>query len=171
MRFRYHPDLTPLLVSVDDVRQHPENVNNGDLDAIMESIQTNGFTVPLVVQRSTGHIIAGNHRYQAVIGLGAVEVPVVWVDMDDIQALRYMIADNRTARLGQDDYAALADLLEGLQLTDIGLVGTGFNDGDLDILRASLDGPLNLNQDEEFAKQKNVRQITCPNCGHEFGGK
>lgn len=169
MRFRYHDSLAPLLIPLEQVSQHPENPNNGDLDAIMESIQVNGFTVPIVAQASTQFIIAGNHRYQAAIALGATEIPVVWVDMTDEQALRYMIADNRTARLGQDDLSILDNLLGRLEVTDIGLHGTGFNEDDLAVLRAAIEGPLEYNEDE-FAKQNSAREMTCPSCGHTFGG-
>lgn len=169
MRFRYHDSLAPLLIPVDQVQQHPDNPNNGDLDKITESIQVNGFTVPIVAQASTSYIIAGNHRYQAVIGLGATEVPVVWVDMSDEQALRYMIADNRTARLGQDDLSILDNLLGRLEVTDLGLHGTGFTDDDLAVLRSAIEGPLEFDEDE-YARQKSAREITCPSCGHTFGG-
>lgn len=169
MRFRYHDSLTPLMVPIDQVRQMPENANNGDIDAIQESIQVNGFTAPVIAQASTGFIIAGNHRYQAVIGLGATEIPVIWVDMDDEQALRYMIADNRTARLGQDDLSILENLLGRLEITDIGLHGTGFNEDDLTVLRAAIEGPLEYDE-SEYAKQSSAREMTCPSCGHTFGG-
>lgn len=169
MRFRYHDALVPLLVPVEAISQHPENPNNGDLDKITESIQTNGFTVPIVVQASTQFIIAGNHRYQAAIGLGATHIPVIWVDMDDTQALRYMLADNRTARLGQDDLAILDNLLGRLELTEVGIVGTGYTDDDLAVLRSAIEGPLEFNEDE-YARQKSAREIMCPSCGHTFGG-
>ena len=36
---RFHEDLTPLMRDIDSIQPHPENYNNGDTDAIIESIQ------------------------------------------------------------------------------------------------------------------------------------
>lgn len=163
-RFRVHPDLTPLLESIDHVQPHPRNVNMGDTDAIIESIQVNGFTAPILVQRSTGYIVAGNHRYAAVIELGGDEIPVIWLDMDDEQALRYMLADNRSTRLGKDDLGLLQEVLEELQGSEIGLTGALYDDEYLENLRNSLEEGLEFD-DEEYAKQNSGHICQCPRCG------
>lgn len=163
-RFRVHPDLTPLLDSIDHVKPHPRNVNMGDTDAIIESIQVNGFTAPILVQRSTGYIVAGNHRYAAVIELGGDEIPVIWLDMDDEQALRYMLADNRSTRLGKDDLGLLQEVLEELQGSEIGLTGALYDDEYLENLRNSLEEGLEFD-DEEYAKQNSGHICQCPRCG------
>ena len=93
------------------------NPRKGDTVAIAESIVHNGFYGAVVVQRSTGFILAGNHRLKAAVDTGATEVPVIWVDADDEQALRILLADNRTNDLaGYDDKALLellSDVVEG----------------------------------------------------------
>lgn len=127
-------------VAIDSLRPHPRNVNQGDLGAIHESITANGFYGNVVAQRSTGHIIVGSHRWQAAQQAGLTEIPVTWVDVDDDAALRIMLADNRTARLGSDDDAALAELLKELA-EDGGLEGTGFDGDDLDALLAEVADP------------------------------
>jgi ParB-like chromosome segregation protein Spo0J len=101
------------LVATDRLQPHPRNVNRGDLVAIGGSIAENGFYGAVVAQKSTGHILAGNHRYDAAKAAGIAEVPVTWVDVDDDRALRILLADNRTTRLGHDDQEALAALLAG----------------------------------------------------------
>ena len=53
------------LVPIDAVRPHPRNVNHGNVDVIVESIKTNKFFGCLNVQRSTGYILAGKHRWLA----------------------------------------------------------------------------------------------------------
>jgi ParB-like chromosome segregation protein Spo0J len=50
------------LVPTGRLRPHPRNVNRGDLAVIAESIAQNGFYGAVVAQRSTGYILAGNHR-------------------------------------------------------------------------------------------------------------
>lgn len=121
---RFAESLAPLLQPIDSVRQHPSNPRNGDIDKIVESVRVNGFLAPIIVQRSTGYILAGNHRWQALHSLGASQVPVVWADVDDEQALRYLIADNATSDAAMNDMQQLAALLAQLQDTDLGLVGT-----------------------------------------------
>jgi ParB-like chromosome segregation protein Spo0J len=121
------------LVPVGSVSPHPRNVNQGDLGAILQSIERNGFFGALVVQKSTGHVLVGNHRLAAAREMGMEKVPAFFVDVSDEEALRILLADNRTARLGLDDDAALAAVLQELAQGD-GLEGTGYDGDDLDDL-------------------------------------
>lgn len=126
---RFAKGVQPLLCPITEVRQHAQNPNNGDLEALIESIQVNGFVTAITADIRTGNIIAGNHRYQALHALGATEIPVIWVDhMDDQGAVRYMVADNRTGKLAVIDESAVAGLLTELNNTDMGLAGTGYDD-------------------------------------------
>lgn len=136
-------DLRLEQVPLDQIAQHPDNANNGDLDAIHESVEVNGFYQPIIVQRSTGYILAGNHRYQILYRLKEPTAPVIYLDVDDDAAKRIMVADNRTTRLGYDDESALASLLEDLYQTDLGLAGTGYDSQDLSTLLSELSAPLN----------------------------
>lgn len=119
---------------MEEIDLHPDNANVGNVDAIVESIRVNGFYAPIIVQASTGFIIAGNHRYQAAKKLGMSQVPVVYLDVEDEEAKRIMVADNRTTRLGHDDSELLTALLEDLGDTDLGLMGTGYSQADLQTL-------------------------------------
>jgi DNA modification methylase len=126
---RFAEGVKPLLVPIDSVHQHESNPNNGDLDALIESIQINGFVTAVTADARTGNIIAGNHRYQALHALGATEIPVIWVDhMDSTNAVRYMIADNRTGKLAVMDESALGALLTDLNATELGLAGSGYDE-------------------------------------------
>ena len=119
---------------MDEINLHPENANVGDVDVIAESIRVNGFYSPIIVQATTGYIIAGNHRFQAAQKLGMESVPVVYLDVDDDEAKRIMVVDNRTTRLGHDDSELLTQLLEDLGDTELGLMGTGYSHADLQTL-------------------------------------
>ncbi len=127
-------ELSIIYADVSEVDPHPENANMGDLDAIKESIRINGYYAPILVQSSTGYILAGNHRYRAARELGHTAVPVIYIDVDDEAAKRIMVADNRTTRLGHDDDALLAALLEEIGDSDTGLLGTGYSHADLQTL-------------------------------------
>lgn len=119
------------LVRLDQVRPHPDNARIGDLEVIADSVEVNGFYGACLVQRSTGYILAGNHRYLAAQQKGLTEIPVLWADVDLDQARRIMVADNRTADRATYDDSKLLALLEGLALTPERLAGTGFGDSDL----------------------------------------
>lgn len=118
------------LVPVDALKPHPRNPREGDTVAIAESIIHNGFYGAVVAQKSTGFILAGNHRLKAAVDTGASVVPVIWVDADDEQALRILLADNRTNDLAGYDEAALAEILKGLD----SLEGTGYDQAAVDAL-------------------------------------
>lgn len=125
---RFHDHLKASLVPIEEVRQFPGNPNNGDVDAIAESMQVNGVYKGVTVQRSSGCIIEGNHRYAALMMLGSDVIPVAYVDVGDEMAKRILTVDNRTTRLGQDDEHLLAQMLKELQRTETGLIGTGYDD-------------------------------------------
>ena len=117
---------------------HPSNPRQGDVGAIIQSIEANGWYGTLVAQISTGHVLAGNHRLQAAIHCGLDRVPVHWVDVDDDTAHRILLADNRTTDLATYDEHALADLLVEMGKTG-NLDGTGYDGDDLDDLLAELE--------------------------------
>lgn len=138
------PDqVRQLLVPIDSVEPHDQNPNEGDVDAIVESIQVNGFHGVIVAQKSTRKIIVGNHRWYALKQIGAVQAPVMFVDKDDEESVRAMLADNRTSELSHRNPEDLSALLSQLQDTQLGLLGTGYTEvdhlqllGDLDKLES-----------------------------------
>ena len=117
----------------------PDNPRSGDLNTLKESINKNGFYQPVVVQRSTGIVIAGNHRKQALEDLGATEIPAVFVDCTDIEATRIALADNRTSDLAFYDDHQLLDLLNELMTKGNGLEGTGYDRNAYELLMEGLD--------------------------------
>lgn len=125
-------------VSTATLRAHPANPRQGDVGAVVESIKQNGFFGTLVVQRSTMHVLAGNHRLKAALALEMDAVPVCFVDVSDEAAMRILLADNRTSDLATYDEDALAQLLTHLASTDAGLTGTGYDGDALDDLLTDL---------------------------------
>lgn len=115
------------IVQIDDggvevLKEHPQNPNRGNEGLIDESLEANGWYGAVVAQRSTGYILAGNHRYRRALKKGATAVPVIWKDVDDEAALRIMLVDNKSTRDGRDDEEALSLALESLE----SLEGTGY---------------------------------------------
>ena len=151
-------------VNIDNLKPHPRNPRKGDINAIQESINNNGFYGSVIAQKSTGYILAGNHRWQAMQQAGANTIPVTWIDVDDDHALRILLADNRTNDLATYNDADLATLLEELVNETGTLAGTGFNDDELDNLLGNFE-PVPLDEQPRLDEKS---KISCPECGHEF---
>lgn len=152
-------------VQLNKIKPHPRNVRQGDIGAISESLKVHGQYRPLVVQRSTGYILAGNHTFRAAKALKCVEIAVVYVDVDDDQAVRIMLTDNRTSDLATYDDQELAGLLAELASTPTGFDGTGWSGDDVDDLLATL-GLMAAREADGRSKQ--TREVICPECGHVF---
>jgi hypothetical protein len=125
-------DLAPLATPLDDVALLEGNPRVGDVDAIARSLAAFGQRKPVVANRATGEVIAGNHTVRAARQLGWDEVAVVWVDDDPTTAHAFALADNRTAELGGYDDAALAALIAEVHDADEELLAaTGWSGDDL----------------------------------------
>lgn len=127
------------LVALDTLVPFPGNPRRGDVDRIARSIERNGVYKPIVVQRSTRTILAGNHTWQAAQRLGMEAVHVVWSDADDDTARRIMLVDNATNDAATYDWAELDALLADLSDLD----GTGYNDDDLALIAERAAASLN----------------------------
>jgi DNA modification methylase len=127
-------------VPLDSLHADPANVRTHgpqNLESIVASLKRFGQAEPLVVQLSTGRIIGGNGRLQAMKQLGWTECEIVELDVDDLQATSLAIALNRTGELAGWDEPALAKLLDQLRKED-SLDGVGFGEDDIGELVAQL---------------------------------
>jgi len=120
-------------VNINSVKPHPANPRKGNVKKIVESIKANGFYGSIVVQKSTMTILAGNHRWQAAKQCGMETIPAMIVDVDDLQAKKILLADNRTSDFAVYDSDELTRLLRDV-IADDSLLGTGFDANDLDKL-------------------------------------
>ena len=123
---RVAPQLRPLLVPIGSVELHPRNPRQGDVAAVAASLERFGQQKPVVVQASSGYVVAGNHVVRAARSLGWAEVAASTVELDDASAVAYMLADNRTSDLGGYDDALLAAILAEQQAED-NLAATGYD--------------------------------------------
>jgi ParB-like chromosome segregation protein Spo0J len=137
------------IVELQSVKQHPENARLSDTLTLMNSLDTHGQYRPIVVQKSTNFILAGNHTWDAARRLGWKKIAVTYIDVDDETARRIMLVDNRTSDLAAYDDHQLVKLLH--MVTD--LEGTGFDGYDLETLDALMaeDSVLDVNVGGETA--------------------
>lgn len=113
--------LRPLAVPCSDLEFDPANPRSHDeenLSAIRASLKTFGQRKPIVANRRTKQIEAGNGTLQGALALGWSHVAVVWVDDDDKTATGFSIADNRSAELAIWDDKNLRDALKTLEAPD-----------------------------------------------------
>ena len=109
--------LEALTIDPRNARQHDE----ANLHAIEASLGKYGQLSPIVCNRKTGQIVAGNGRYLAAQQLGWTHMAVVWVEQDAAAQVGFSLADNRTAELAAWDDAMLAELLDEVKATDMDL--------------------------------------------------
>ncbi len=132
-----HADLERLLVPITDLIPHPDNPRNGDQDKITASIRDNGLYRPAYVQRSTGHILAGNHTTAGVLALGGDRMAAIYLDVDDTEARKILLVDNRAADLGRYDEGKLLQMLRELEESEQ-LEGTGYEADDVSALAEAM---------------------------------
>ena len=137
------PPLKALSVLIGERRPYPDNPRRSNLEPLVESLERNDQYRPIVVNRRTMEVLCGNHIFLAAREAGFSEIAATFVDVDDEQARRILLVDNRTSDLGTYDLEALLSVLQGFD--DLG--GTGYDDRFLRELVAEL-SPAPLGQDE-----------------------
>ena len=128
---------------------NPRSHSKKQVRQIAESIRTFGFNVPILVDRHD-NIISGHGRLLACAELGLAEVPTLCLDhLTPAQARAFMIADNRLTEIGTWDDRLLAKQLKELSVQglDFALEVTGFEMGEIDLRIASLEEPLEPEDD------------------------
>lgn len=129
-------EIEHLSINIDELHTHPSNVRQGDVGAISESLQAHGQYRTIIYQQSTKRILAGNHTWKAAKALGWTHIAATPVICDDEQALRILLADNKSNDLATYDEPELIELLKQLVNTEVGLLGTLFDGDELDSLIA-----------------------------------
>ena len=129
--------LHGLLEPLKSLKPAKSNPRKGDVEAIMKSYERFGQRKPIVVQKGTMEIIAGNHQYEAAKRLGWESIAVVLVDDDPETRTAYSIADNRIGQLGEWDVEELVAAFESISPDD--LENVGFQEIDVEDYRALLE--------------------------------
>ena len=154
-------DLEALAVPIADLVPYRSNPRVGNVETIAESLQVNGQYRPIVVNRRTREVLAGNHTLKAALHLGWDRIAATFVDVDDEQAARIVLVDNRANDVAGYDDSALAALLDDLGTGN--LAGTGFSDADLAALLAGVsDEPPALTPEDQapsLPKAEPVSQV------------
>ena len=143
-------ELTP----IKSIKTYDKNPRIGNIDAIAESLEKSGQFKPIVVNSRNNQILAGNHTFLAARKLGWTEIYVSFVDVDEETAKRIVLADNRTSDMGEYDDKVLAELLASLP----DIVGTGYEQTDIDEIIASIGNMSDVIDDVNDAIDNQVRE-------------
>jgi ParB-like chromosome segregation protein Spo0J len=141
-------------IDISTMFEHPKNPRRGSDTAVAESIEHNGFFGAVLVQESTGYVLAGNTRLRVARSDGETALPGFLLDVNDEEAERILLADNRMSDLAFYDDRALVALLEGLHDGD-GLDGTGYTDDQLALMLDAQDDIIDdLDDDDDDVKDE-----------------
>lgn len=149
------PDLLPLAQPIKNLSPATHNPRLGDVDAIRRSYERFGQRKPIVANRKTKEVIAGNHQLMAAQELGWDKIAVVFVDDDEATATAYGVADNRIGQLGEWNVEELVNALGAIEALDMAAVG--FSEAEYEDYVALLDeqvgavaavGPMDGGQDQ-----------------------
>lgn len=179
-------------VALDQARRWEANPKMHSIDRLIRSIETHGFGDPPKFDATLDALVYGNGRTEALEQMRAAgkqpprgiavqedgewAVPVIFgVDAEShAHAVAWAIDHNNLGLLGGD--LGFADLLQiwdepGLQavLTEVPDAGELLASLDPDDVAALLSGPDFEPVDEgEQSRLDEKKQVTCPECGHEF---
>lgn len=111
---------------VADLHPFPGNPRRGDVPTIVASLERLGQYRPIVVNAGTltgrpNEVLAGNHTLLAARELGWVEIDIHLVDVDEDDARRIVVVDNRANDKATYDDTDLVAILQALpDLDDTG---------------------------------------------------
>ena len=128
-------------VEVDKLLPWVKNPRKNDMAVagVAKSIEAFGFGAPVLARKANGEIIAGHTRIKAAAKLGITSVPVRYLDLDEKQAHKLALTDNRLGEVAAWDDEMLAEVLREFEGDDLSVLG--FGDAELEVLLPKEDGP------------------------------
>ena len=114
---------------ISSLKTYPGNPRVADIHKLAKSLESGQFE-PLVVQKSTRYILAGNHRAQAAAEvLGWTHVDIWVIDVDDDLAREIVIKSNRLGEISGYDVTKNAELLSAAADAGADLESLGYDYG------------------------------------------
>ena len=143
--------LTVEYVAIENLRPFEGNPRKNDesVDSIVKSIESFGFTNPILARRENGEIIAGHTRLLAMKQLGHKTVPVVYLDLDETDAHVYAVFDNKSVENTDWDGLKLAELFAELDQLNVDLTLTGFDTSEIEDIVIGPTGTEGLTDEDD----------------------
>lgn len=114
-----------------------------DYEALKNSLERFGVAEPLIVNETTGNLVAGHQRLNVLKASGATEVEVVLVEMDEDKEKLLNIALNKID--GEWDYKKLEDILRGFDYEVA--TASGFSAEEIAVILANNEDLLDDDED------------------------
>lgn len=159
--------------SIRPAAYNPRDISVEELAGLKESVLKFGEVEPIVFNIRTGKIVGGHQRYKVFDALKYKEVPVVKVDLSEIEEKALNLALNNHAIQGKFNPELVHTLLEEIRIDIPDLV----KKLRFDVLESDLKIAMPEIISEDFSDKNseidtdnfgNDLQHTCPKCGFEF---
>jgi hypothetical protein len=115
-------------VPIAELRPNPRNPNKHSeeqIERLMAALARDKQTRPVLARKANKMLIAGHGVHTAARRLGWTEISVIFLDVDQANADRIMLADDRLANLSELDDRRVADLMKEIGQGD--WLATGYS--------------------------------------------
>jgi DNA modification methylase len=130
-------------------KYNPRTISEKELADLGRSVGEFGLVDPIIARRADHTVIGGHQRLAVAERLGLQRVPVIYLDVSEGQAKLLNVALNKIR--GDWDEQKLAELLRELEpLPDLDLSVTGFDEGNIRALLATVEAQPFRNKEEDF---------------------
>ena len=173
---------------LDKLQEAPRNPKLHSVEDIKDSMRRFGFVQVPAINETTGRLVAGHGRREALIEMKTAGEPApkrivvkgskwlvpvlrgVAFDTDQ-EAEAYLLADNRLSDIGGYDEAVLAQALADLQKVTDGLKGTGYSEADLkELIGKQSDSGTESPGEFPGFNESTETAYRCPSCYYEWNG-
>ena len=114
------PNVERAIAKVADLKPSPYNprkISTAAFEGLSKSIDEFGLVQDIVVNRRNMHVVGGHQRLKVLKAKKVVDVPVIFVDLDDTAEKTLNIALNNPHAAGEFD-GGLREILESIQSED-----------------------------------------------------
>lgn len=130
-------ELTVQTLPMADLRPHPRNPRvhpaPGDPQwAVLKASLAHDYFDPIVWNQRNGMLVSGHLRTKVLRESGFTEADCVVVDYDEATHVARMLAANKLQ--GQDDMAAIKDLLQDIDTGEFDMALSGYDEKDIENL-------------------------------------
>ena len=159
------------LQKINPAKYNPREITSHAFSGLCESVKKFGLQQPLIVNKRTGVLVSGHQRLKVADHLGLKKVPVVYVDLSDVEEKAMNITMNNKSIEGNFT-EGIRDLLAEIKM--------GLDDDfifDLNLDEVLKDLPAFEFDDEKVQKDNSGEEVEgdysefthkCPKCKFEF---
>ncbi len=147
-------DPEQLLANPGNFRGHPIRQR----DALLALLDEVGFVAPVIVNRTTGHLVDGHLRVELALSRDEKAIPVSYVELSEEEERLVLATYDPVGDLAYADSARLRELLDGVTSGEAAVMQ----------LLSSVATEAGVLDAVVNPTSKPERKVTCPSCGEEF---